>query len=130
MKSCLIFILILQCLYATRSASIPQFCNIKKETGPCRARMPMYYYDQNQGKCLLFIYGGCRGNFNRFKTIQACKNTCEGSKCREGCFRIYNPVCGSDGKTYPNKCELNVAKCKSGGSIHLVHQGKCIVGKW
>lgn len=67
---------------ATSSAKFifrPQFCNMKKETGLCRASIPMYYYNQRQGKCLQFIYGGCGGNLNRFKTIEGCKNTCKGN---------------------------------------------------
>ncbi|CAB3989204.1 tissue factor pathway inhibitor isoform X1 [Paramuricea clavata] len=84
MNACSIVILILQCLYATSSAKFifrPQFCNMKKEAGLCRASVPMYYYNQRQGKCLQFIYGGCGGNLNRFKTIEGCKNTCKDRVC-------------------------------------------------
>ncbi|XP_068173389.1 kunitz-type protease inhibitor 2-like isoform X2 [Antennarius striatus] len=46
------------------------------DPGPCRAAFPMFYYDQNAGSCLSFIYGGCRGNNNRYTTLEACQDTC------------------------------------------------------
>jgi tissue factor pathway inhibitor len=36
-----------------------------------------FYYNKVTKKCELFIYGGCRGNSNNFKTIDKCKATCE-----------------------------------------------------
>ena len=39
----------------------------------------MYYYNQNEGKCLQFIYGGCGGNQNRFETLKKCEKTCAGN---------------------------------------------------
>ena len=47
-----------------------------KDPGPCLAYMPQYYYDKGSSKCKQFIYGGCRGNGNRFRTMQECLEQC------------------------------------------------------
>ena len=31
--------------------------------------------------------------------------------CRQGCTRIRNPICASDGNTYDNECMLKEARC-------------------
>nr|QIQ54707.1 capsule gland specific secretory protein [Reishia bronni] len=51
-------------------------CDLPKVVGPCKARIPRYYYDSNKKKCLLFFYGGCEGNDNNFKTPKDCQKTC------------------------------------------------------
>ena len=49
---------------------------------------------------------------------------------RRGCPRIYRPVCGTDGKTYSNKCILDIATCESKGKIQLKSQGACKKSKY
>ncbi|VDI77691.1 Hypothetical predicted protein [Mytilus galloprovincialis] len=51
-------------------------CYLPKKTGFCRAAFRRYFYNGNTGNCESFIYGGCRGNGNNFKTIRECKRTC------------------------------------------------------
>ena len=59
-----------------RCAPGPKRCSLPMDTGPCKAYIPSYYYDAKKGKCLPFIYGGCAGNMNRFKSIEECNQIC------------------------------------------------------
>ncbi|KAG1689873.1 hypothetical protein DVH05_001906 [Phytophthora capsici] len=47
------------------------------------------------------------------------------SACPDMCPAVYEPVCGSDSKTYSNACTLSIAACESGGSITQVSDGQC-----
>jgi len=49
----------------------------------------------------------------------------ETEDCPQACPRFLSPVCGSDGKTYDNGCELQMADCDSDNTITKKHQGKC-----
>ncbi|SVC52991.1 uncharacterized protein METZ01_LOCUS305845 [marine metagenome] len=41
------------------------------------AAFPRYYYDQNEKKCMKFIWGGC-GGVVPFETMEECNNGCVG----------------------------------------------------
>nr|P0DKM8.1 RecName: Full=Turripeptide Ici9.1; AltName: Full=Turripeptide OL11-like [Iotyrris cingulifera] len=45
--------------------------------------------------------------------------------CLSVCSMEYWPVCGSDGKTYPNECHLTSEACMSNTDITVAHVGKC-----
>ena len=47
------------------------------DVGPCKANKLRYTYDASLGRCTEFYYGGCRGNANRFLTLDICQDTCQ-----------------------------------------------------
>ena len=43
----------------------------------CKASMKRYYFNHLTKVCMLFTYGGCHGNQNRFETLEECEKTCK-----------------------------------------------------
>lgn len=48
-------------------------CSQIGETGPCKAYLKKYYYDETEKKCKEFIWGGCEGVVP-FQTLEECQN--------------------------------------------------------
>ena len=48
-----------------------------RDEGPCNAYFKRFYHDKATNECQLFTYGGCEGNKNNFKTLEACKKICK-----------------------------------------------------
>ncbi|PSN47564.1 hypothetical protein C0J52_19332 [Blattella germanica] len=51
-------------------------CVLPKDMGPCPGSILRWYFDLEEKACKQFMYGGCQGNGNRFKTEEECKTKC------------------------------------------------------
>lgn len=51
-------------------------CKQPLHPGPCKARIPRFYFDNEQQRCLPFKFGGCHGNKNNFHTRKECEEQC------------------------------------------------------
>ncbi|XP_007934953.1 protein AMBP [Orycteropus afer afer] len=62
-----------ECLQTCRTVAA---CNLPIVSGPCRGATQLWAFDAVQGKCVLFTYGGCQGNGNKFYSEKECKEYC------------------------------------------------------
>lgn len=87
--------------WSSSSEALYSVCSLPKETGPCRARIPAYYYDAGKAQCLIFTYGGCKGNDNRFSSYEDCQSACRrpapGLNTGSQAVISSQPVVGSQG---------------------------------
>ena len=54
-------------------------CSLPPESGLCDAYFPSYYFNRRTMLCERFVYGGCGGNDNRFRTAEECYRRCSPS---------------------------------------------------
>ncbi|XP_011359236.1 protein AMBP [Pteropus vampyrus] len=62
-----------ECLQTCRTVAA---CNLPIVRGPCHSDNQLWAFDAVQGKCVLFVYGGCQGNGNKFYSEKECKEYC------------------------------------------------------
>jgi len=132
------------------NCTVAQICSLPPETGRCRAVMKRFFFNATSRRCEEFRFGGCEGNANRFDSEKECYDYCgsldacqlnpcpdpyaicrvsdSGERecsCPQICTADYNPVCGTDGQTYSNECQMRVAACSQGMMIKVKSRGKC-----
>jgi len=62
----------------TFNQSPSAICELPPDGGPCRdGQFNRWHFDYSTRTCVMFRYGGCGGNFNRFKTFNACTQFCQ-----------------------------------------------------
>ncbi|XP_028514961.1 tissue factor pathway inhibitor [Exaiptasia diaphana] len=149
MKTVLILLALVALNWSLSLACDP--CQLPSDPGSCRGFFPRFFYNSQTAQCEEFIYGGCEGNANNYETLAECQAACgvvdpcaisfcsypdtecvviDGAatcKCPEVCKLEYQPVCGTDGNTYSNNCQLNVEACKPENreTLRLDHDGPC-----
>jgi hypothetical protein len=68
----------------------------------------------------------CEDGLDCFYAIGSCGRGEQSGTCAsrpEVCTFIYKPVCGCDGRTYPNRCEATRA------GVSIAHHGACEKGE-
>lgn len=73
-----------------------------------------------------FFLGPCRGRSCDFNAeCVAMRDGTALCRCPERCFAVPKPVCGSDGQTYKDECEMKRVSCIKKQPITAVNQGEC-----
>ncbi|XP_043560027.1 tissue factor pathway inhibitor-like [Chiloscyllium plagiosum] len=69
-----------ECLAKCKGKDRRNPCQLEADSGPCRGLFHRYFYNKTTKKCEQFIYGGCLGNKNKFRTEKDCLNACHRPK--------------------------------------------------
>uniref|UniRef100_A0A8C2YCN1 Tissue factor pathway inhibitor n=1 Tax=Coturnix japonica TaxID=93934 RepID=A0A8C2YCN1_COTJA len=87
----LLFFLPSPCCHLPLFAEKPNLCYHDKDPGICRGFFSRYFYNKETKKCELFMYGGCLGNRNNFRSLEECQATCQGNRMGTDIVLPYAP---------------------------------------
>ena len=88
-------------------------CDLPQKSGPCRASIPSYSFNQLTGDCEFFTYSGCLGNANRFHTKEECLARCVKKEESVSLTRTSattsaeRPLCSLNADTGPCRAQKN-----------------------
>ena len=83
-------------------------CKLMKDSGPCMAAVPRWFFDQRKGQCGQFTYGGCQGNENNFVTLHECQMECEDQENIHVPSDLLQPrIRIDDGEDDENPCRID-----------------------
>ena len=78
-------------------------------------------------RSLRFHHWGACGKINDFANDFVMTPNVENDDCVKSCTKELRWVCGTDGESYTNICNLEIATCKSGGEVEFASHGKCAI---
>lgn len=58
-------------------------CEQPMDYGKCESYIHKWYFNNETGRCEVFVYGGCQGNRNRFNSELVCWRTCVDANASE-----------------------------------------------
>ncbi|GFU46177.1 HTH_Tnp_Tc3_2 domain-containing protein [Trichonephila clavipes] len=76
MKLIILFVILLPVVISRRSGLAARCYEPMREGGPCLGHIVSFYYHPYHKTCLRFIYSGCNGNNNRFRSREDCMSEC------------------------------------------------------
>ena len=82
------------------------------KSGYCKANFRMWYHFN--GYCQEFVYGGCAGNDNRFRSREECEFICQATKST---VTPCEPQPQPTGNVRYFKTRLGVQQCKAQGQV-------------
>ncbi|XP_075459745.1 agrin isoform X4 [Ascaphus truei] len=80
---------------------------------------------KHKGPCDLHARSPCLDVECAFGAACVVKNQQAVCECQQVCQGVYDPVCGSDKRTYGNPCELEATACALKKEITVKHKGPC-----
>jgi hypothetical protein len=61
-----------------------------------------------------------------YAILLLCVAAAVADECNQACPMTYIPLCGTDGQTYSNDCQLDSVNCLKKSSVAVAHSGECI----
>ncbi|XP_073964918.1 trypsin inhibitor-like [Choristoneura fumiferana] len=72
----LIFFFLIAMIFKSSLAADPA-CSDPIFKGPCKGFYKRFAINTDENECIEFVYGGCDGNGNNFKTLDECEAACK-----------------------------------------------------